>query len=74
MKLRQDSGSDVSVINVHTWRKLKTYTMIKKQIKKARAVTGYRITFEGEVTLIVILNGITKQSNVFVHKDSENLF
>lgn len=33
-----------------------------------------KIKFEGELTIPVILNGITKKLKVFVPKNSENLF
>ena len=38
IKLKLDSGSDVSIINLHTWRKLGKLTMIKTN-KIARCVT-----------------------------------
>ena len=41
-----------------------------KTNKTARAVTGDKMKFAGELTL----NGTTKKVKVFVHKKSENLF
>ena len=40
----------------------------------ARTVTGDKIKFEGEIIIPVSLNGITKELNVFVLKNTENLF
>ena len=72
MDLQLDSGSDLSIINLHTWKKLKKPTM-RKTNKTARAVTGDKMKSEGELTLPVTLNGTTKKVKVFVHKQSENL-
>ena len=71
--LQLDSGSDLSIINIQTWKRLKKPTMHKTN-KSARAVTGNKIIFEGELTLPVTLNGTTKKVRIFVHKTSENLF
>ena len=73
MDLQIDPGSDLSIINLYTWKKLKKTTM-RKTNKTARAVTGDKIKFEGELILPVILNGTTKKVKVFVHIMSENLF
>ena len=42
--------------------------------KTARTVKGDKIKFEGEIIIPVSLNGITKKLNVFVLKNTENLF
>ena len=42
--------------------------------KAARTVTGDKIKFEGEIIILVSLNGITKNLKVFVLKNTENLF
>ena len=42
--------------------------------KTARTVTREKIKFEGEITIPVSLNGITKRLKVFVLKNPENLF
>ena len=47
---------------------------MRKTNKTARAVTGDKIKFEGELKLPVTLNGSTKKVEVFVHQQSENLF
>ena len=72
MDLQLDSGLDLSIINLHTWKKFKKPTM-RKTNKTARAVTGDKMKFKGELTLPVTLNGTTKKVKVFVHKQSENL-
>ena len=48
IKLQFDSGSDVSIINLHTWRKLSKPMMIKTN-KIARNVTGGKIKSVGEL-------------------------
>ena len=47
---------------------------MRKTNKTARAVTGDKMKFEGELTLPETLNGTTKKVKVFVHKESVNLF
>ena len=47
---------------------------MRKTNKTARAVTGDKMKFEGELTLPITLNGTTKKVKVFIHKQSENLF
>ena len=47
---------------------------MRKTNKKASAITGDKIKFQGELTLPVTLNGTTKKVKVFVRKKSENLF
>ena len=42
--------------------------------KTVRTVTGDKIRFEGEIIILVSLNGITKKLKVFVLKNTENLF
>ena len=74
MDLQLDSGSDLSIINLYTWKKKKKKTTMRKTNKTARAVTGDKLKFEGELTQLVTLNGTTKKVKVFVHKQSENLF
>ena len=71
--LQLDSGSDLSIINLNTWKKLKK-TMMRKTNKTARAVTGDKMKFKGELTLPITLNGTTKKVKVFVHKQFKNLF
>ena len=60
VRFQLDSGSDLSIINLQTWRKLNR-PIIKMTSKTARTVTGDKIKFEGEIIIPVSLNGITKK-------------
>ena len=73
VRFQFDSGSDLSIINLQTWRKLNR-PIIKITSKTARTVTGDKIKFESEIIIPVLLNGITKKLKVFVLKNTENLF
>ena len=59
-RFQLDSGSDLSIINSQTWRKLNR-PIIKMTSKTARTVTGDKIKFEGEIIIPVSLNGITQK-------------
>ena len=73
VRFQLDSGSDLLIINLPTWRKLNR-PIIKMTSKTARTVTGDKIKFEGEIIIPVSLNGITKKLKVFILKNTENLF
>ena len=73
VRFQFDSGSDLSIINLQTWRKLNR-PIIKMTSKTVRTVTGDKIKFEGEIIIPVSLNGTTKKLKVFVLKNTENLF
>ena len=60
VRFQLDSGSDLSIINLQTWRKLDR-PIIKMTNKTARTVTGDKIKFEAEIIIPVSLNGITKK-------------
>ena len=70
VKLQLDSGSDLIIINLHTWRKLNKLTMQKT----SKTVTGTKIKFEGELITKVTFNDTTKKLELFVLKNTENLF
>lgn len=72
VKLELDSGSDLTIINLQTWRKLNRPTMMHTQ-KIAKSITRRRINFEGEVILNVKFHAKTKTLKIFVMKDTENL-
>ena len=72
VRFQLDSGSDLSIINLQTWRKLNR--PIIKMINKTTRITGDKIKFEGEIIIPVSLNGITKKLKVFILKNTENLF
>ena len=74
VKLQLDSGSDLTIINLHTWWKFNKATT-QKTSKTAKAVTGTKIKFEGELITKVTFNGIPKKKlKLFVLKNTENLF
>ena len=73
VRFQSDSGSDLSIINLQTWRKLNR-PIIKMTSKTVRTETGYKIKFEGEIIIPVSLNSIAKNLKVFVLKNRENLF
>ena len=59
VKLQLDSGSDLTIINLHTQRKLHMPTM-QKTSKTAKTVTWTKIKFEGELITNVTFNDTTK--------------
>ena len=73
VKLQLDSGSDLTIINLHTWRKLNKPTM-QKTTKTAKTVTETKIKFEGELITKVTFNGTRKKLKLFVLKNTEDLF
>ena len=73
IKFHLNSGSDISIINWRTWRKLNKPTLLKTN-KTAKSVTGENINILSEVTLTVTLNGVTKNLKAYVLKTSDNLF
>ena len=73
LKFQLDSGSDISIINWGTWRKLNKPTLLKTD-KTAKSVTGEHINTLGEVILTVTLNGVTKKLKASILKISENIF
>ena len=60
VRFQLDSGSDLSIINLQTWRKWNR-PIIKMTSKTARTVTGDKIKIVGEIIIPVSLNGITKK-------------
>ena len=73
IKFQLDSGSDISIINRRTWRKLNKPTLLKTE-EIAKSVTGENINILSEVILTVTLNGFTKKLKAYVLKNSDNLF
>ena len=67
VKFQSDSGSNLSIIQFQTCRKLNR-PIIKMISKTPRTVTGDKINFEGEIIIPVSQNGITKKSKVLVHR------
>ena len=60
VKLQLDSGSDLTIINLHTWRKLNKPTM-QKRSETAKTVTGTKIKFKGELITKITFMGTTKK-------------
>ncbi len=61
VRFQLDSGSDLSIINLQTWKKLNT-PIVKMTSKTARTVTGDKIKFESEIIIPVSLNGKNKKN------------
>lgn len=73
IKLQLDSGSDLSILSLQTWKKIGKPTMMKTT-KSARSVTGNKIKFEGELITNITLKGKTLKSKVYIMKNTNNLF
>ena len=73
VKFLLDSDSDLSIINLHTWRLLNKPSLPRTK-NTARSVIGDSIYLLGEVVLSVTLNGITKKLKSYVLKNTDNLF
>ena len=72
VRFQLDSGSDLSIINLQTWRKLNR-PIIKMTSKTARKVTGDKIKLEGEIIIPVSLNSITKKIKVSYCSDNTDI-
>ena len=68
-----DLGSDLTILYFNTWKKLQKPTMLRSH-KTEKAVNGTLINFEGEVNTNVTLLGKTKKLEMYVLKNTENLF
>ena len=73
IRLQLDSGSDLTILDLKTWKKLGKPTLLRTT-KIARSVTGKKIKFEGEFVANVTLNNETKKLRIFVLKNTTNLF
>ena len=73
VKSQLDSGSDLSIINLHSWRRLNKRALLRTK-KTARSVTSDRINILGDVVLTETLNGIKKKLIAYVLKNTDNLF
>ena len=65
VRFQLNSGSDLSIINLQTWRKLNK-PIIKMTSKTAQMVTGDKIKFEGEIIIPVSLNGFRNWINQLI--------
>lgn len=73
VEFQLDSGSDLTIINLETWKRLGKPTMIKSS-KIARSVTGEKIKFKGELIANTTFNGKTLKLKLFILKNTNNLF
>ena len=73
VKFQLDSGSNLSIINLHMWRHLNKPSLLRTK-KTACSITGDSINILGEVLLRVTLNGIIKKLKAYVLKNTNNLF
>ena len=73
IKLQLDSGSDLSIINYNTYKRIGR-PLMTRTTKLARSVTGEKIHFEGEAIVNVSLRKKTKKLKVFVLRNATNLF
>lgn len=70
--MQLDTGSDLSIINLHTWKKLGKPTLMKTK-KIVKSVTGEKIQFIGELVTNVTLNKKTQKVKLFVMENTMNL-
>ena len=73
VKFQLDSCSNLSIINVHTWRRLNKPSLLRTK-KTARSVTVDWIKILAEVALRITSNGITEKLKAYVQKNTDNLF
>ena len=73
IKLQLDSGSDLTIINLHT-RKMLGKPTLQRSSKMARSMTRRKIKFEGKLITNVIFQERTLKLKTFVLKNIENLF
>ena len=58
IKLQLDFGSDLTIMDLHTWKKLGKPTLLRSD-KMARSVTSEKIKFEVEIIPNVTFQGRT---------------
>ena len=69
-----DSGSDISIIDEHTWEKLGRPRLIETR-KVAKGVSGQRLHFKGELKTDISFGGKTQKSKLYVMTGkNSNLF
>ena len=72
IKLQLDSGSDLSILSLQTWKRIGKPTMMKTT-KSARSVTGDKIKFGGKPITNIMFKGKTLKSKVYI-TNTNNLF
>ena len=73
MKLQLDSGSDLAIINLHTWKKLGKPTW-QRSNKMARSMTREKIKFEGKLITNVTFQGRTTKAKILIKHLKETIF
>ena len=73
MKLQLDSGSDLNIININTWKKNRK-TNVNGYPKIARCVIGKKIKFERKFITNMSFNKKTLKLIQFITKNKNNLF
>ena len=73
VKFQLDSRSDLTILNIHMWRKLGKPTMLKSN-KIASSITGENINFKGKLITTATFMGKTLKLKLFVLKNTNNLF
>ena len=68
-----DSGSDLTIMNLHTWKKLGKPTLLRSN-EMARSVTREKIKFKGELNTNETFQGRPLKLKTYVLKNTENLF
>ena len=73
VKLQQDTGSDISIINTETCIKIGR-PWLKKTEKVSRGISGRKLHFQGEFSCNISFVGKTLKSKVYVLQNASNLF
>ena len=73
IKFQIDTGSDLTIINAETWKKVKCPTLSNSK-KIARGVTGEKFKFMGETFVNAFFNGKERKLKAFVLRNVQNSF
>ena len=68
-----DSGLDLTIINLHTWKTLGKPTLLRSN-EMAKPVSRKKIKFEGELITNVTFQGRMLKRKTLILKNTENLF
>ena len=72
-KFQIDMRSDLTIINVETWKKIKCPTLCNSK-KIAKGVTREKLKLTGETFINVFFNGKERKLKAFVFRNAQNLF
>ena len=73
VKLRLDTGSDISIISTETWIKIGR-PLLKKTEKVAHGISGRKLHFQDKFSCNISFVGKTLKSKVYVLQNASNLF